>query len=537
MKYSSYSAVVVGSGIAGLYSVLGLSKNSGIKDNILLVTKSDLNISNSYYAQGGIVGVMRENTSDTITSHIEDTIKAGAGLNIQDSVKNVSENSDTVINDLINHGVEFDRDENGKLSFTLEAAHSVKRVLHSGGDATGKNIQTSLANLVKELKNVDIYENTTVVEILISENRECKGVILFNNFTLEYETVYSSVVILATGGLGQIYRYTTNPLCATGDGFALAYNAGLELRDMEFVQYHPTSLAIKELDNRPLLTEALRGEGAKLINVKGERFMPQYDSRAELAPRDVVTRAIETEMLKTNSENVFLDAHFIEKQKLLSRFPTVREICLKYGIDITKNPIPTAPAAHYFMGGIIADVNGKTSVKGLYAVGETSSTGLHGANRLASNSLLECTVCGYNLVKSLGNYDFTPPKQIDFCVKSLIDRYGDNTTVNGLEADTENLVKRLKNTMWENAGIFRNEKSLTTALNDISELTLVFNREYKCYNKEEYEFRNMLIVSRAIVISALERKESRGAHFRTDYPQTNAEPVHSTYSKERNYAE
>lgn len=535
MKYSSYSAVVVGSGIAGLYAVLGLSKNSNLTENILLVTKSDLTEANSYFAQGGIVGVMRENIADNILSHIEDTLSAGAGLNIQDSVKNISENSDFVINDLMNHGVEFDRDENGKLAFTLEAAHSVRRVLHSGGDATGRHIQTSLLNRVRELKNVDIYENTTAVELLISENNECKGVVLFNNITSEYETVYSPVVVLATGGIGQIYKYTTNPLCATGDGFALAYNAELALRDMEFVQFHPTSLAVNGLGNRPLLTEALRGEGAQLLNRNAERFMPKYDKRAELAPRDIVTRAIVTEMKKCNSENVFLDATHIEKEKLLRRFPTVREICAKSGIDITKDFIPTSPAAHYFMGGIPADTNGKTSVKGLFAIGETASTGLHGANRLASNSLLECAVCAYNLVKSVENHDFTPPKQIDFRVKSLIDRYGDDTPINGLEADTDDLITRLKATMWDNAGIFRDKNSLMTALNDISELTLKFNREYKCYNREEYELRNMLITARAIVVCALNRKESRGAHYRTDFPQTDNEAVHSIYSKEKNY--
>ncbi|MBO7671928.1 L-aspartate oxidase [bacterium] len=537
MRYSSYSAVIVGSGVAGLYSALSLSKNSKVTDNILLVTKGDLSESNSYFAQGGIVGVMRENAADTITSHIEDTINAGGGLNIQDSVKNISENSDFVINDLINHGVDFDRDENGKLSFTLEAAHSVRRVLHSGGDATGRHIQTTLANAVKELNNVDIYEDTTAVELLISENNECKGIVLFNNLTCDYEIVYSPVVVLATGGIGQIYKYTTNPLCATGDGLALAYNAGLKLRDTEFVQFHPTALAVKDLENRPLLTEALRGEGAVLLNNDGERFMPKYDKRGELAPRDVVTRAIATEMRKNGADNVYLDATLIDYDKLITRFPTVRKICKNAGIDITKEPIPTAPAAHYFMGGIVADTDGKTSVKGLFAVGETASTGLHGANRLASNSLLECAVCAYNMVKTLGDYDFTPPKQIDSHTKLLIDRYGDDTPVNGVEADTNGLLTALKNTMWNNAGIFRDEKSLKTALNDVSELVLKFNREYKCYNKEEYELRNMLITARAILICALNRRESRGAHYRTDYPQMSERPQHSIYSKEKNYVE
>lgn len=537
MRYSSYSAVIVGSGVAGLYSALGLSKNSGITDNILLVTKGDLSESNSYFAQGGIVGVMRENAADTITSHIEDTINVGGGLNIQDTVKNISENSDSVINDLINHGVDFDRDENGKLTYTLEAAHSVRRVLHSGGDATGRHIQTVLANAVKELHNVDIYENTTAVELLISDNNECKGIVLFNNVTCDYETVYSPVVILATGGIGQIYKYTTNPLCATGAGLALAYNAGLKLRDMEFVQFHPTALAVKRLENRPLLTEALRGEGAVLLNSDGERFMSGYDKRGELAPRDVVTRAIASEMRKTGAENVFLDATLIDADKLLTRFPTVRKICNNVGIDITKDPIPTAPAAHYFMGGIVADTDGKTSVKGLFAVGETASTGLHGANRLASNSLLECVVCAYNLVKTLGDYDFTPPKQIDAHAKSLIDRYGDDTPINGTEADTDKILTILKGTMWNNAGIFRDEKSLNSALKEVSALTLELNREYKCYNKEEYELRNMLITARAILVCALNRKESRGAHYRTDYPQMSGTAQHSIYSKEKNYVE
>lgn len=533
MKYSIYSAVVVGSGISGLYTTLGLNRNCKLPDNILLVTKSALGESNSHYAQGGMVGVMQENHEDSIGSHISDTLKAGAGLNIPEAVEFISKNSDSVIKDLMSYGVEFDTNEEGKLAYTLEAAHSVRRVLHSGGDATGRRIQEALLKTLRDTKGIDIYENFIAVDLLINSEGECKGVVLFNTVTKEYEVIYASVVILATGGIGQLYKYTTNPEGATGDGLALANIAGVALRDMEFVQFHPTALAQKEVKNRSLITEALRGEGAKLVDANGHEFMAKYDERRELAPRDIVTRAICEEMRQQGLENVYLSAVHIPKDKLARRFPTISRLCRKAGIDITKDLIPVAPAAHYFMGGIVAGVDGATSVKGLYAVGEVASTGLHGANRLASNSLLECVVCAHTLVETLKKSDFSAPKQIDTDIKSVIDRYSDDVVVDEtIDVEVSGLIQQLKELMWDKVGIFRDELSLKSALVEINKLILNFNREYKCLSKEEYEFRNMLIVAKAITVSALNRHESRGAHCRKDYPASASEGVHSYYSEE-----
>lgn len=533
MKYSIYSAIVVGSGIAGLYATLRMNRNLELSDNILLVTKSNLGESNSHYAQGGMVGVMQENKEDSISSHVSDTLKAGAGLNISDTVKAISESSDSVIKDLMNYGVEFDTTDDGKLCYTLEAAHSVRRVLHSGGDATGRRIQEALAKTIHEAQGVDVYENYIAVDLLINSEGECRGVILFNTVTREYEVVYSSVVVLATGGIGQLYKYTTNPAGATGDGLALAHIAGVPLRDIEFVQFHPTAFAQAGVKNRSLITEALRGEGAKLVHKDGSEFMAKYDARKELAPRDIVTRAICREMIAQNVDNVFLKASHIDKEKLRHRFPTISRICKKYGIDITKDLIPVAPAAHYFMGGIVAGVDGKTQINGLYAIGEVASTGLHGANRLASNSLLECVVCAYNLIETLKTMDLSAPKQIDSDIKSVIDRYSDDVTVDeSIDFDVEILIQQLKELMWDKVGIFRDELSLKSALVELNKLILNFNREYKCLTKEEYEFRNMLIVAKAVTTSALNRQESRGAHFRNDFPDCTGEAAHSYYKDE-----
>lgn len=533
MKYSIYSAVVVGSGISGLYTALGMNRNLELADNILLVTKTELGESNSRYAQGGMVGVMSENKEDSIASHVSDTLVAGAGLNIKSTVEEISKKSDTVIKDLLNYGVEFDKTGDGKLAYTLEAAHSVRRVLHSGGDATGRRIQEALTKAVADSDGIEVYENFIAVDLLLNSDGECKGVVLFNNITKEYEIIYSSVVVLATGGIGQLYKYTTNPIGATGDGLALAFNAGVELRDMEFVQFHPTAFAKDGIKNRSLITEALRGEGAKLVHSNGNEFMLKYDERKELAPRDIVTRSICREMIEQGVDNVYLDATHLGRDKLARRFPTISRICTKYGVDINKDLIPVSPAAHYFMGGIVADVNGRTSVKGLYAVGEVSSTGLHGANRLASNSLLECVVCAYNLVKSLKFEDLSSPKQIDACIKAVIDRYCDDVVVDEtIDVDVEELIKQLKDLMWNNVGIFRDELSLKNALVELNKIVLNFNRDYKCLSIREYELRNMLIVAKAITVSALNRCESRGAHYRKDYPQKLEKAVHSYFKKD-----
>lgn len=530
MKYSKYSTIIVGSGIAGLYAALKIEQQAKLPDGIMLITKSKLGESNSKYAQGGMVAVLKENKCDSTESHIRDTIKAGAGLSEFNTVKFISENSDKVVKDLLNFGVEFDRDKDGNLCFTKEAAHSVRRILHSGGDATGKMIEKSLVEQVQNNNNIDVYEEGTVVELLINSNGECRGVLVFNNMTGEYETVYSPAVILATGGIGQLYKYTTNPEGATGDGLAIAYNAGAVMQDMEFVQFHPTALAFDDDVNRFLISEAVRGEGAKLVDADGMEFMAKYDERKELAPRDIVTRANYNEMMKNHLANVYLNASCIDKAKLAERFPTISKKCLEHGIDISKDFIPVAPAAHYFMGGIRTDVEGRTSINGLFAIGEVSSTGLHGGNRLASNSLLECVVCAYEVADFLKTQNLDAPKSIDANIKSIIDQYSEEDE-DVEPIDTDVFKAELKDIMWNYCGILRDEKSLMTALEKLDELKSKFPRTRKCQTKAEYEFKNMLTVARMIVVSALGRKESRGAHYRLDYLKTSEECTHSHITK------
>ena len=532
MKYSKYSAVVIGSGIAGLYSALKLEQQLNLPDGILLITKSELGESNSYYAQGGMVAVLKSNKNDSVSSHVADTIKAGAGLSELNTIKFISENSDKVVKDLLTFGVEFDRDENGNFTLTKEAAHSVNRILHSGGDATGREMEIALCHTLQNHKNIKVYENSLAVDLLV-ENNTCDGVVIFHEKNSEYETVYCKTLILATGGLGQLYKYTTNPVGATGDGFALAYNAGAELQDMEFVQFHPTALAFddKKNHNRFLISEAVRGEGAKLCNKDRVQFMYKYDERKELAPRDIVARSIFQEMKATNTTNVYLDTSDIPRDKLIKRFPTIANKCLDNGIDITKDLIPVAPAAHYFMGGVKTNLKGETSIKGLYAIGEVSSTGLHGGNRLASNSLLECVVCAYEVAEFLRNSDlsFDIPKNEKF--DKIISKYEIPNVENKI--DVQNLKSKLKDLMWNNVGIYRNEKSLNDAINGLNELEKEFPKQDKYLSKEEYEFKNMLISARLIVKSAIRRKESRGAHYRTDYLETNEVCEHSILSRRK----
>lgn len=541
MKHSKYSAVIIGGGIAGLYAALKITQQSKLSDGLLLITKSKLGESNSRYAQGGIVAVLNENKNDSTSLHISDTLKAGAGLSDFNVTKFISENSDHVIKDLLELGVEFDKNGNDNFYLTLEAAHSVNRILHSGGDATGRGIEKALTRKVLQNPDIEVYEQTLAVDLLTNADSECKGLIAFNDLTQEYEVIYTSAVILASGGLGQLYKHTTNPTVATGDGVALAYRAGAIIQDMEFVQFHPTALALDVKDNldenRFLISEAVRGEGAKLIDANGNKFMSKYHEKKELAPRDVVTRAIFNEMKEQGLNNVYLDSTHLEKEMLQKRFPNITRICEENGIDISKDFIPVSPAAHYSMGGVKTNVEGRTSIRGLYAIGEVASTGLHGANRLASNSLLECVVCAYELANYLANCptsaNLTPPKQIDEGVKSIVDKYTEDTDYE--EYDIDSLKRELQDIMWNYVGILRDENSLKTADAKLQKLKEKFYPEnassLKYSNKYEYEFKNMLTVAQLIINSALKRKESRGAHFRTDYQATSDVAEHSCLIK------
>lgn len=529
MKYSKYSAVIIGGGIAGLYAALKLTQQGELPDGVLLITKSKLGESNSRYAQGGIVAVLKENVFDSPSSHISDTIKAGAGLSDFGVTKFISENSDFVIKDLLSLGVEFDKNDNNEFYYTLEAAHSVKRILHSGGDATGREIEQALTKKVLEDSNIQVYEQTLAVELLINSDSECKGLIVFNDMTQDYEVIYSSAVVMASGGLGQLYKQTTNPSVATGDGVAIAYKAGAIIQDLEFIQFHPTALAFDTDENRFLISEAVRGEGAKLVDAYGKEFMHEYSPMKELAPRDVVTRAIFDKMQQQEVDNVFLNSTHLDKETLKKRFPNITTICEENGIDISQKYIPVSPAAHYSMGGVKATVEGKTSISGLYAIGEVASTGLHGANRLASNSLLECVVCAYELANHLGFVDLTPPKQIDESIKNIIDAY--SAEIEFAEYDIDSLKLRLQDVMWDYVGILRDKKSLKTADEKLQKIKSDFPLTRKCFTKSEYEFRNMLIVAQLVVNSALQRKESRGAHFRKDYSTVDEAASHSCFMK------
>lgn len=533
MKHSEYSVVILGSGLAGLFTALKLSKQINLPDGILLITKSNLSESNSYYAQGGIVAVLNDNKNDSVEKHVTDTIKAGVGLNDKKTVEYISKISNDVINELIDFGVEFDKNSEGLINLTLEAAHSVRRILHVGGDATGKGIVEALIKKVKSDSNITVAENAMGVELLVNSEKTCKGLIIYNELTNEHEIIYTSATIIATGGLGQLYKYTTNPNCATGDGIDLAYNAGAKIQDLEFIQFHPTALALNQQDkNRFLISEAVRGEGAKLVNNNGQEFMIKYHDRRELAPRDIVTRAIYTEMKKSKTNNMFLNASIIDSVKLFNRFPTISQKCLENNIDISKNPIPVAPAAHYSMGGIKSTVEGKTSIKGLYAIGEVASTGLHGANRLASNSLLECVATAYELVDYLSFANLEVPKKIDSSILDLIKLY--SSGISEKDFDIYSLKQNLKELMWNNVGILRTEEELLSAKTTILKLSKDFDRNRKCLNKDEYEYRNMLTVADLIINSALNRKESRGAHSRADYENTLENAEHSILVKSNN---
>ncbi len=517
MKHSTYSVIIVGSGIAGLYAAIKLSETMKLPDGILLITKSQLAECNSRYAQGGIVGVLPENKPDSISLHVSDTIKAGCGLCDFNVVKFISENSQYAIKDLMKYGVNFDRNEQNKLNFTLEGAHSVRRILHVGGDATGYGIEKALVDKVKNDSNVSsnltMYEQTLAIDLLVDSKNKCRGIISYNEITQEYETVYAPVTVLATGGTGQVYKYTTNPSVTTGDGLALGIRANAQIKDMEFIQFHPTALSIENDDSRFLISESVRGEGAKLINDKGEYFMENHPQK-DLAPRDVVAREIYDQLSKGNK--VYLDATLINIEKFKHRFPNIYKSCMDNGIDVTKDYIPVSPAAHYCMGGIKTEVNGKTSIENLYAIGEVACTSLHGANRLASNSLLECVVSAYEMVNTISQKNLQTSEIIDEAVMKTIKQYSEENDSDDDSYDIDELTQKLKDIMWENVGIIRTEMSLNTAMIQIDTIFSMFKDKSKCSSLKEYELRNMLYVAKAIINAALARKESIGAHFRAD---------------------
>jgi L-aspartate oxidase len=507
IRIEHHDAIIVGSGIAGVYTALELSPDC----DIAILTKEKIEISNSSLAQGGIAVSLDKNDSPEL--HFRDTINAGAGLCDEENVWVLVREAAGNIEKLRNTGVQFDTGSKGELSLTREAAHSKNRIIHAG-DSTGKEVLDTLIAVVYTKKNIHIKERTLAVDLL-TENGRCLGILAYDYDSAGYIIYESDIVICASGGFGKIYEYTTNPEVATGDGLGMAYRAGIELMDMEFVQFHPTVLYHPQ--NRSfLISEAVRGEGAILLNILGERFMPGYHEAAELAPRDIVSRAIFAEMKRTKSTNVFLDITFKGKEYLENRFPMIYKTCSEYGILMEKDHIPVAPAEHYCMGGIRADVFGHTSIRGFYACGECACTGIHGANRLASNSLLEGLVFGSKIGAEINGMLKTVQSRLSGEATAKL-RYATGRKIG--DADISDITAGMRSAMNDKVGIIRNGEGLQSALDEINSYYKEVN-DIAHKDMEMIELKNMLLISRLVIESALERKESRGAHFRSDYPET-----------------
>jgi L-aspartate oxidase len=471
-----------------------------------VLAKREITDSATQWAQGGIAAALSD--EDEVSLHYQDTLNAGAGLCNPDAVRVLVEEGPERIEELIRWGTEFDR--NGtKLAFTREGAHSRNRILHAHGDSTGREIQRALYAKAKTLKHISVCEFEFTTELRI-ENGRITGVSLIGEKGLPGEIAASSV-LLATGGLGQLYRNTTNPSVATGDGVAMAFRAGAEISDMEFIQFHPTGLYLKKAP-RFLLSEALRGEGAYLRNMELVRFMPKYHELAELAPRDVVARAIvhELEVSRAKDPVVYLDLTHLNAEHVKKRFPTIYATCLQYNIDITSELIPIRPAAHYAMGGIRTDLDGRTSLAGLYAAGEAACTGVHGANRLASNSLLEGLVYGARSGAAM--------REEMRAVSHRSTGQHDAASNGPIDAGVEELIGEIQDLMWRDVGIVRSATGLQRAIHHLERLS---ERLAHPKTRRAHEARNLHTAGLLVAQSALAREESRGAHYRTDFPSLN----------------
>lgn len=498
LPQESWDLVVLGSGIAGLYTAHAAGRRGW---RVVVLTKHHVADSSTDRAQGGIAAAL--GGSDSPELHYQDTVAAGAGLCDEEAVRLLVNEGPHRVRELIEMGARFDR-ENGRLALTREGAHSRRRILHAAGDATGAEIQRVLSLAVSRLPGVEVRENHFAVDLLVHEGR-CYGVLALAGGD-HLKIFWGRAVVLATGGLGQLFEVSTNPEVATGDGMAMAYRAGAELMDMEFVQFHPTVL---HLPGAPpfLISEAVRGEGAVLRNARGERFMPRYHRLAELAPRDVVVRAILAEMEQTQSPHVYLDLSHLDAEMVRQRFPNITRTCAAYGLDITRDLLPVAPAAHYMMGGVKTNLHGETSIEGLYACGEVACQGVHGANRLASNSLLDGLVFGGRIVERVAQGPAAPARRPDFSCSELGE---------ALDLDTGDLRRRLKQVMSRHVGPIRDARGLEEALSFFA--CWSFLEKHRAAGVEEMELRNMLLVGQLMTQAALLRTESRGGHYRRDYP-------------------
>jgi L-aspartate oxidase len=504
-----YDYIVVGSGIAGLYTAL-LANEHG---SVLVVTKGSIDDCNTRFAQGGIAAPISRNDSPEL--HFEDTIAAGDGLCDIESVQILVREAADCISDLVKLGVPFDTLD-GEITLTMEAAHSVPRILHAGGDATGEHIEVTLSKHVRS-SGIRVMENSLVTEIMTDKGK-VKGIKILDCRTCFIEEFTCRFLILATGGSGQLYKFTTNFDVATGDGVALAFNAGAEITDMEFFQFHPTALHLPGVTPF-LISEAVRGEGGILRNIDRNPFMHDYTPSGDLAPRDIVARSIVYEMEKTNSDNVFIDVTHLPPYTISNRFPHIYRFCLEHGLDIIKELIPVAPAAHYMIGGIKTNIWGETNIAGLFACGETACTSVHGANRLASNSLLEAVVFSKRIIK----------KTIDHSIADI-------SAANKNMLFYQNLQKRqvkiktpppglsaLQSLLWDKVGIIRDKEGLTEAAD------ILFTWEKTLPEPADlhsYELYNLILNGRLVTEAALIREESRGAHFRMDFPHSSPEWQH-----------
>ncbi len=510
--------LVIGSGVAGLRAAIEMAPLG----RVLVVTKDVPTESSTEYAQGGVAVVLSD--EDEVGIHFIDTMKAGDGLCREDAVRVLVEEGPERILELIEWGAEFDR-EGTKLSFTREAAHSRRRILHAHGDSTGREIERVLIGKVKSFPSVEKFPFSMAVDLIV-EDGNCRGARVLREGA--FIDIRSKATLIATGGAGQVFSRTTNPDVATGDGMAIAFRAGAVLEDMEFVQFHPTVLFAPSAPQF-LLSEAMRGEGALLRNVQGETFMRRYHPDAELAPRDVVSRAIISEMVRTESSHVDLDLRHLDADFVRRRFPRIYATCLQYDVNITRDLVPVTPAAHYMMGGVKTDLNGKTSVPGLYAAGEVACTGVHGANRLASNSLLEGLVFGCRAGWAAGSEAMAhSPGGTELSSPEIPASHSLSSFV-----EVDEMRTSLRRLMWERVGIIRCSESLGEAQEKLSEWSHLL--WLNLATRRALELKNMLAVSHMITRAAVERRGSVGAHYRSDAPAVgHGWQRHITVSRENN---
>lgn len=521
--------LIVGSGAAGLSLALRLAQTS----KVIVLSKGPVNEGSTFYAQGGIAAVFDE--TDSIASHIDDTLIAGAGICDRDAVEFVASNAKHCVQWLIDQGVMFDTHTlaNGEESYhlTREGGHSHRRILHSA-DATGKEVETTLVGKALNHPNIRVIERSNAVDLIISDKiglpgtRRVVGAWVWNRNLEKVETCRAKSVVLATGGASKVYQYTTNPDIASGDGIAMAWRAGCRVANLEFNQFHPTALFHPQARNF-LLTEALRGEGAYLKRPDGSRFMPEFDERAELAPRDIVARAIDHEMKRLGTDCMYLDISHKPEAFVRQHFPTIYEKLLGLGIDLTKDPVPVVPAAHYTCGGVMVDEHGRTDVDGLYAIGEVTYTGLHGANRMASNSLLECLVYGWSAAEDI-------LKRLPYARESKNLPDWDDSRVDNPDEQVviQHNWHELRLFMWDYVGIVRTTRRLERALRRITMLQQEIDEYYANFRVSNnlLELRNLVQVAELIVRCAMQRKESRGLHYTLDYPDQLAESGPSVLS-------